>query len=157
VACAWRSFLTTLEWPLKDAIIRAVAPLLSCERRCGRRDGLLLYMETSHTLRILKSCVVAKQLLGYFDWRISVLCTKTEHTSFQCSCAAVLKVDQNNVSWVMIAVCANTYSYYCTSSMGYCAWLLLCALNILSCCKLHTIDSSSSASGKWKKLQRCVK
>ena len=39
VAPPWRSFLTTLEWPLKDAIISAVAPPLSCEeaRRCGGR------------------------------------------------------------------------------------------------------------------------
>jgi len=28
---AWRSFLTTLEWPLEDAIIREVVPPLSCE------------------------------------------------------------------------------------------------------------------------------
>ena len=29
VALAWRSFLTTLEWPLEDAVISAVSPL--CE------------------------------------------------------------------------------------------------------------------------------
>ena len=51
VAPAWRSFLTTLEWPLKDAIISAVVPPLSCEEVW--RDVLLLYMETSHTQRIL--------------------------------------------------------------------------------------------------------
>ena len=29
VASAWRSFLTTLEWPLEDAVISAVSPF--CE------------------------------------------------------------------------------------------------------------------------------
>jgi len=41
VAFAWRSFLTTLEWPLEDAIIRTVAPPLSCDG--GREGGISYY------------------------------------------------------------------------------------------------------------------
>ena len=123
VAPPWRSFLTTLEWPLKDAIISAVAPPLSCEeaRRCGGRMSS------------------------------RVLCCEL----FECSCAAVHNVDLNNMSWVMIAVCVNTL--YCTSSTGYCEWLLLGALNI--CHALHTINSCSSGSAlsKGEVLQSCVK
>ena len=55
---------------------------------------------------------------NHFDWRISVLCTKIEHTLFECSCAAVYEVNQNNVSWVVIAVCVNTYALYCY--LAYC-------------------------------------
>jgi len=51
VAPAWRSFLTTLEWPLRDAIISAVEPYPV--RRCGGRNVILVYTETSHTQRIL--------------------------------------------------------------------------------------------------------
>ena len=36
VAPAWRSFLTTREWPLRDAIISAVFP--NCEEECVHAD-----------------------------------------------------------------------------------------------------------------------
>ena len=143
VACAWRSFLITPEWPLKDAIISAVSP--SCEEVCREASLITVHGDKSH-IENSKSCVVTKQQLVYFDWRISILCTKTEHTLFECSCAAVHEVDQNNVSWVVIVVCENNYTPNCISRKGYCAWLLLGALNILSCFKLHTIKFCSSGS-----------
>ena len=80
VAPAWRSFLTTLEWPLKDAIIRAVAPPLSCEE-AWRECLITVHGDKSYTENNTSS-VVTKQKLVYFNWRISVLCTKTEHTLF---------------------------------------------------------------------------
>ena len=145
VALAWRSFLTTLEWPLKDAIISAVAPLISCEEVWRAGCLITVHGDKSYTENT-RSYVLTKTQLVYFERRFSVLYTKAEHTVFQCSCAAVHEVDQNNVSWVVIAVCVNTYTLYCTSSTGYCTWLLIGALNILSCCKLHTIHSRTSGA-----------
>ena len=50
VARAWRSFFTTLEWPLRDATISAVAP--PCEE-VWREGGHITNMETCHTQRLL--------------------------------------------------------------------------------------------------------
>jgi len=57
-----------------------------------------------------KSCAVSRQQLRHFDWKIMVLCTNTEHRSFQCSCTVVHEVNKHNVAWVMIAVCVNFVS-----------------------------------------------
>ena len=59
VAPAWRSFLTTLEWPLKDAIISAVAPLIFCEEVW--REGCLITVhgDKSYTANT-SSCIVTK-------------------------------------------------------------------------------------------------
>ena len=43
VAPAWRSFLTTLEWPLEEAIISAVVP--SCKEVEGGIGGQVTYIE----------------------------------------------------------------------------------------------------------------
>jgi len=54
MAPAWRSFLTTLEWPLKDAIISAVAPPLPCEEVW--REGCFITVHgdnLSHTQTML--------------------------------------------------------------------------------------------------------
>ena len=48
MAPAWRSFLTTPEWPLEDAIIRAVSP--TCIWGGGGRDWGM-----SHTYNIIES------------------------------------------------------------------------------------------------------
>ena len=53
----------------------------------------------------------------------------TEHTLFQCSCVVVHQVDQNNVLWVVIAVCVNTYTLYYTLAHGI----------VHGCCSVHWI------------------
>jgi len=72
VVPAWRSFLTTLEWPLEDAIIGAVTP--PCEEVW--REGCLITVHgdklyTENT----KSCVLTKQQLGHGNkfWSPSAL------------------------------------------------------------------------------------
>ena len=55
VAPAWRSFLATLEWPLEDAIIRAVAP--PCEEVWRGGCLITIHRDTSYTENS-KSCVL---------------------------------------------------------------------------------------------------
>jgi len=57
VAPAWRSFLATLEWPLEDAIIRAVAPSLSCEEVWREECLITIHGDKSYTENS-KSCVL---------------------------------------------------------------------------------------------------
>jgi len=63
VARAWRSFLTTLEWPLRDAIISAVNP--SFEEVWREECHISVHGDKSYTENT-KSCVLTKQHLAHF-------------------------------------------------------------------------------------------
>ena len=103
VAPAWRSFLTTLEWPLRDAIISAVT--LPCEEVW--REGCLIavHRDKSYTENT-KSCVVTNNLTGGFQ-------SCAEHTLFQWSCVAVSHALISNLANIPITdngqqISANT-------------------------------------------------
>ena len=99
VAPAWRSLLTTLEWPLEDASISAVSPLWETEEGChirshGEQDTYRKYMCYDYLLQSWTQMYFSMQLCictpkRYVAWVVIrskyiqiILCIYVTHSLF---------------------------------------------------------------------------